>query len=57
SESIELSLTYGLVISAAMFLSIMALLRFFVPWERIWGFIYARKNADVMPAEKKVVDI
>jgi hypothetical protein len=57
SESIELSLTYGLVISAAMFLSIMALLRFFVPWERIWGFIYARKNADVMPAEKKVVDM
>jgi len=57
SESIELSLTYGLVISAAMFLSIMALLRFFVPWERIWGFIYARKNGDAMPAEKKVVDI
>jgi hypothetical protein len=38
-------------------LSIMALLRFFVPWERIWGFIYARKNGDAMPAEKKVVDI
>ena len=54
SESIELSLTYGLVISAAMFLSIMALLRFFVPWERIWGFIYARKNGDAMPAERKL---
>jgi len=57
SESIELSLTYGLVISAAMFLSIMALLRFFVPWERIWGLIYARKNADALPTEKQVVEI
>ncbi|MCH1422279.1 MAG: hypothetical protein L7U62_02145 [Candidatus Poseidoniaceae archaeon] len=57
SESIELSLTYGLVISAAMFLSIMALLRFFVPWERIWGLIYSRRNADATPAGKEVVEI
>jgi len=57
SESIELSLTYGLVISAAMFLSIMALLRFFVPWERIWGLIYARRAQEATPQSKEVVDI
>ena len=57
SESIELSLTYGLVISAAMFLSIMALLRFFVPWERIWGLIYSRRNAQATPTGKEVVEI
>ena len=57
SESIELSLTYGLVISAAMFLSIMALLRFFVPWERIWGLIYARRAQEAVPQGKEIVDI
>ena len=39
SESIELTLTYGLVISALLFLGIMALLRFVVPWQRVWGLI------------------
>lgn len=57
SESIELSLTYGLVISAAMFLSIMALLRFFVPWERIWGLIYARRAQDGGSPSKEIVEI
>lgn len=38
-ESIELTLTYGLVISALLFLGIMALLRFIVPWQRFWGLI------------------
>ena len=38
-ESIELTLTYGLVISALLFLGIMALLRFVVPWQRVWGLI------------------
>ena len=57
SESIELSLTYGLVISAAMFLSIMALLRFFVPWERMWGLIYARRAQETIPEGKEVVEI
>ncbi|RJV00379.1 MAG: hypothetical protein DWC06_06295 [Candidatus Poseidoniales archaeon] len=38
-ESIELTLTYGLVISALLFLGIMALLRFVVPWQRFWGLI------------------
>jgi hypothetical protein len=42
SESIELSLTYGLVISALMFLSLMAVLRFFIPWQRVWGLIQSR---------------
>ncbi len=38
-ESIELTLTYGLVISALLFLGIMALLRFIIPWQRFWGLI------------------
>ena len=42
SESIELTLTYGLVISALMFLSLMALMRFFIPWQRVWGLIQSR---------------
>ena len=44
SESIELSLTYGLVISAVMFLSFMALLRYLIPWQRIWEFTYSLRN-------------
>ena len=60
SESIELSLTYGLVISALMFLSIMALLRFFVPWERVWGLvntIRGENQAAPVAATKDVVDL
>ena len=39
SESIELTLTYGLVISALLFLGVMALLRFVIPWQRFWGLV------------------
>jgi len=42
SESIELTLTYGLVISALLFLGMMALLRFFIPWQRVIGFVQSR---------------
>ncbi|MDA8838472.1 hypothetical protein N9N26_04365 [Candidatus Poseidoniales archaeon] len=59
SESIELSLTYGLVISALMFLSLMALLRFFVPWERVWGLINTvrgQNTAAVAAPTKDIVD-
>ncbi len=38
-ESIELTLTYGLVISALLFLGFMALLRYVVPWQRVYGLI------------------
>jgi heme/copper-type cytochrome/quinol oxidase subunit 1 len=38
-ESIELTLTYGLVISALLFLGVMALLRYIVPWQRVWGLV------------------
>jgi hypothetical protein len=44
SESIELTLTYGLVISALLFLSLMAVLRFFIPWQRVIGLIQSRSN-------------
>ena len=49
SESIELTLTYGLVISALLFLSMMAVLRFFIPWQRVIGFVQARTNR--LPAD------
>ena len=52
SESIELSLTYGLVISAVMFLSFMALLRYLIPWQRIWGFTYSLRNNNPSENEK-----
>jgi len=39
SESIELTLTYGLVISALLFLGVMALLRYVIPWQRFWGLV------------------
>jgi hypothetical protein len=43
SESIELQLTYGLVISALLFISFMAALRFIVPWQRVAGLIESIK--------------
>ncbi len=39
SESIELQLTYGLVISALLFIGFMAALRFVVPWQRVASLI------------------
>jgi len=51
SESIELTLTYGLVISALLFLSIMAVLRFFIPWQRVIGFIQSRTNRTAVESE------
>ena len=36
-ESIELELTYGLVISALLFLLLLAGLRYILPWQRISG--------------------
>ena len=59
SESIELSLTYGLVISAVMFLSIMALFRFLIPWQRIWGLIYNLRNQAeaAVTKEKEFIEI
>ncbi len=53
SESIELSLTYGLVISALLFLSLVALMRFFIPWERVWGLIESLGNKTQEPVEEK----
>ena len=53
SESIELTLTYGLVISALLFLSIIAVLRFFIPWQRVWGLIETLGNRTQVPVEEK----
>ena len=39
SESIELKLTYGLVISALLFLSVLAALRYVIPWQRLSGLV------------------
>ena len=46
-ESLELELTYGLIISAVLFLIFMTGLRFVIPWQRVSGFvesIYAKRN-------------
>ena len=53
SESIELTLTYGLVISALLFLSIIAVLRFLIPWQRVWGLIETIGNKTKPPVEEK----
>jgi hypothetical protein len=55
SESIELTLTYGLVISALLFLSIIALLRFFIPWQRVCGLIETLGNKTQAPVEEKKI--
>ncbi len=46
-ESLELELTYGLIISAVLFLIFMTGLRFVIPWQRVSGFVenlYAKRN-------------
>lgn len=53
SESIELSLTYGLVISALLFLGLIAIMRFFIPWQRVWGLIETLGNKTEIPVEEK----
>jgi hypothetical protein len=59
SESIELTLTYGLVISALMFLSLMAVMRFFIPWQRVWGLIQSRlpNNETAQESGKEFIQI
>tara|TARA_B110000444_G_scaffold260212_1_gene306362 strand:- start:202 stop:1404 length:1203 start_codon:yes stop_codon:yes gene_type:complete len=53
SESIELTLTYGLVISALLFLSLIAVMRFLIPWQRVWGLIESLGNKTPDPVEEK----
>ena len=48
-ESIELELTYGLVISAMLFLLLLAGLRYILPWQRISGFIESLYQKKVEP--------
>ena len=38
-ESLELQLTYGKVISAGLFLLVVASMRFVLPWQRVTGII------------------
>ena len=38
-ESLELQLTYGKVISAGLFLLVVACMRFVLPWQRVTGII------------------
>jgi hypothetical protein len=52
-ESIELQLTYGLVISALLFLLLTAALRFIVPWQRVSGWIeYIRQRVKGVEEEE-----
>ena len=43
-ESLELRLTYGKVISAMLFLTFVAALRYIVPWQRVSGLIESALN-------------
>jgi len=43
-ESLELRLTYGKVISAMLFITFVAGLRFIVPWQRVSGLIESALN-------------
>ncbi len=54
-ESIELELTYGLVISAMLFLVLLAGLRFILPWQRISGFAesFYQKRIEVPPSTQE----
>ena len=54
-ESIELELTYGLVISAMLFLLLLAGLRYILPWQRISGIIESvyQKRVDVTPPQEE----
>ena len=61
SESIELTLTYGLVISALLFLSLMAVLRFLIPWQRLYMLFQSWRTSvrttETNPEKKDVVQI
>ena len=54
-ESIELELTYGLVISAMLFLLLLAGLRYILPWQRISGIIESlyQKRDEVSPPQEE----
>ncbi|MEK9694799.1 MAG: hypothetical protein VW270_03485 [Candidatus Poseidoniales archaeon] len=56
SESIELSLTYGLVISALLFLSLMAVLRFLIPWQRISALLQNWRSPSSTPPSQGTVE-
>ena len=47
SESIELRLTYGLVISALLFLGVASVLKYLVPWQRVRALFYSVTRSDV----------
>ena len=55
-ESIELELTYGLVISALLLLLLLAGLRYILPWQRISGFIesLSQKKVETPPSQEDV---
>ena len=55
-ESIELELTYGLVISALLFLVLLAGLRYILPWQRISGVLeslLSQKNIEAPPPQEE----
>ena len=47
SESIELRLTYGLVISALLFLGVVSVLKYLVPWQRVRA-LFTRLHAQIL---------
>ena len=43
-ESLELQMTYGKVISASLFMLVVAGMRYVIPWQRIVGYIELNIN-------------
>ena len=43
-ESLELQMTYGKVISASLFMLVVAGMRYIIPWQRIIGYIEMNIN-------------
>jgi len=43
-ESLELQMTYGKVISASLFMLVVAGMRYIIPWQRIFGYIEMNIN-------------
>ena len=52
SESIELRLTYGLVISALLFLGVASVLKYLVPWQRVRA-LFTRLHVQI-PLQKQL---
>lgn len=57
SESIELRLTYGLVISALLFLGVASVVKYLVPWQRVRSVFYSVTRGETNTESVKKEDV